>query len=665
MVLYGSVVRLPFYSDDIEFYTYLATISPLDIFTRADANGLYWRPIPQLLYYTLPPHARLWHMIVLWTHLLNVALVGALARRLRLNGWAMLAAMGVMAAFPFSVQAVAWVLSWGHVLSTTMILACVLCVLSSYRTKGVGVVARPTLAEGSFTATNQQDVGVVARPTLAEGIKEEDEREGRGKPSPLHKKTPFPPLWGKGWGGGSVLFGCLAPFTHENGILAAPVLALFLLWQAQHTGAWRKTFRRGVLLLVPIITVSAAYWLYRASLVRSNLVFGGDLVERVVGYLAYFAQGLSLPIQLAMNALEGDPVARIWHGTGVMFLLVAVLLLRKRERRLWTLFALIGLWWLGSCMPTVLALPPSYNLLYDERVLYVSSPSVALFFGLVVAALWGRLRVLVSLVLITTMAAIATIYLTLFGLMGGAWNETFVLVRSLPTETRGLVINFPRFMERSETLLPQMRPNAMMMQIEFTMRDVLWTNTRQEFPNWRGVAQVEALQDDTFPFALDVWQHYIGYGDFMDSTTLGAAIQDRDALIELSANGSYSAHLRGVRVTASDAPLAVFGAVALHEVTLEGDLVSLTWEKRGTLEQPLVAFVHRLCDGEIAAQSDVPPLHPSYSLQQWQVGETWRENRVLVAPPTCTTLRVGLYNANDGQPVLTDTGEAFVLVESR
>jgi hypothetical protein len=385
-----------------------------------------------------------------------------------------------------------------------------------------------------------------------------------------------------------------------------------------------------------------------------------------VRYLAYFAQGLSLPIQLAMNALEGDSVARIWLGTGVMLLLVAVLLLRHRERWLWWLLALVLLWWLGTCMPTVLALPASYNLLYDERVLYVSSPSVALFFGLVVAALWGRLRVWVTLALIMTMAAMAALYISLFSLMGGAWNATFAQVRALPPDTRGLVVNFPRFMEYSDTLLPQMRPNAMMMQIEFTMRDILWTNLRGEFPDWRGVAQVEALQDDAFPFALEVWKHYIGYGEFVDSTTFATAMQERDALIELTVDGTYRAQLRGVRVAVNEPPLALFGGVvALHGVMLDGDTVSLAWEKRGDISQPLVAFVHRLCGETIAAQSDLPPLHPAYRLAEWQVGETWREFRVLVAPDECNVLRVGIYNANDGQPLLTVKGEAFVLVSSQ
>ncbi len=632
MLLYGAVVRLPFYSDDIEFYTYLATISPLEIFAKADANGLYWRPIPQLLYYVLPPHAPTWHSIVLWTHLLNVALVGALARHLRLRGWATLAAMGIMAAFPFSVQAVAWVLSWGHVLSTTMILACVLCALKATSSPSLFLTAR--------SDARRLHIEKGAKPPSLYG-------EG------MRVRLLF-----------AVVFGCLAPFTHENGILVAPVLVLFLLWKAQDTRTWRSTLRTSIPLVLPIILVSVGYWLYRASLVRSQLIFDGDLLERIVRYLAYFAQGISFPIQVAMNALEGDSVARIWLGTGIMLLLASVLLLRARQRRYWLLALLVLAWWLGASMPTVLALPSSYNLLYDERVLYVSSPAVALFFGLIVATLWGQLRVITSLALVGSMAVVASLYIGLFSFMGGAWNSVFAQVRQLPSDTNGLILNFPRFMEYSNTLLPQMRPNAMMMQIEFTMRDVLWTNTRAEFPNWRGVAYVEALQHDRFPFALDVWNHYIGYGDFVDNTTLGDAIRERDAVIELSVDGQYHAQLRGVRTPASDNPTTTFGdVVALHAVTLENNQVSLTWEKVAPIDQPLIAFVHRLCEGDIAAQSDLPPLHPAYSLERWQVGEAWREVRELNAPNTCTTLRVGIYWASNGQPLMTENGEAFLVVD--
>jgi hypothetical protein len=602
MALYSATLRLPFYSDDIEFYTYLATISPQEIITRADANGLYWRPIPQALYYALPRHALTWHFIVLMTHLLAVALTGAVARRLGMGWLAAGAAMAFYGLFPFHVQSVAWVLSWGHVLSATLLLAAVWAWLGA-------------LAGGRR-----------ARRWLAAGV----------------------------------VAGCIAPFTHENGILAAPLLALVMVFR------WRRPALRAALAGLALVAgFSAFYWLYRGGLVAARPLLEGDLLQRLSVYFAYFLQGISFPAQLLMNAFEGDAVARVWVGAALFLALGAALVWRGPQRARRGTALLLLAWWALACLPTVLALPASYNIRYDERLLTITAAAAALLLALVVASL-PRLRWAALLALGGCMALIAGLYMQLFAFMGDGWQQMFALARQAQPDERVLVVNMPRFMEHSATVLPMMQPNAMMMQVEFPLRDILWTNTDLGLDNWRAVAAVAALQGQAFPFSLDVWNHYIGYGDFVTGGDIIPYIQQSDRVLRYRVeDGRYLVEDVGRRSVPTSLLIGYFDRTVMLtrlRETADGQGVLLTWSLAQPVEEPLIAFVHRLCGETLVAQSDQLPLGGLYSFEHWQEGDTWEETRLLPAPEGCHTYRVGVYRASDGQPLLTSQGEAYEMI---
>jgi hypothetical protein len=617
--LYAFVVQMPFYSDDIEFYTYLHTIQPIEILTRADANGLYWRPLPQATYYFLAPHAPTWHLIILATHVVNIALVGTVARRLRLNVLAQLIAMSVFAVFPFGVQAVAWVLSWGHVLSTTLLLASVWCFLHTLSAHTV------------------------------------------------HRAR---------WLFATVICGCLAPLTHENGILVLPLLGLLCVWTYsthtthRHIGTFITWLRTPTIwrTVVPIAIVHALYWVYRGSLVTSKINLSDDLPARFVKFLAFFAQGISLPIQLfsAPFATE-NAVTTVWIGVFVFALLCGLVLWRNPNRGAWGVFVLAWAWWFVASLPTVIALPPHYNIQYDERLLYVTMPAIALLFGVVLSRLRRLLAISASVALVVSMFLIASIYAQYWGFMGDGWNIFFQTTQKISPDKTGLVINFPRFMERATPFLPLMRPNAMMMQIEFTLRDIIWTNTRQEYPLWQGVTYLDELTVQPFPFVLDVWQHYIGYGEFVTREQLVSRFSQYDIITRfIVRDGKYVVETIGERVTASDsAPFAIFdNRLALQRATYANGYIELEWQKIAPIDQPLVAFVHVLCaDDSIATQSDSVPLAGYYGFEAWQVGDTWRENRYLPTPDvTCNRLRVGVYRADNSQNLPIQTGESWVIL---
>src|SRR5689334_6395940 len=81
-VLYTWTVRLPFFSDDVLHFRYATQVQTLDIWTKPDITGIYYRPVVNfilhvsLTYLGIPLSAPIWHAVILWNQLLNIALVG-------------------------------------------------------------------------------------------------------------------------------------------------------------------------------------------------------------------------------------------------------------------------------------------------------------------------------------------------------------------------------------------------------------------------------------------------------------------------------------------------------------------------------------------------------------------------------------------------------------
>src|SRR5690606_30390152 len=124
-----------------------------------------------------------------WNHLLNVALVGALARVIGLRKNGIWTAQLLFAAYPFSPQAVVWVLAWFHPL-----------ILSALLLSALG---------GLYWLRRPRTIGWLC---LA-------------------------------WGAG-----LLAPFIHENGVLAAPLTFWLLICTSNLKHPWRRL----ALLLLPM-----------------------------------------------------------------------------------------------------------------------------------------------------------------------------------------------------------------------------------------------------------------------------------------------------------------------------------------------------------------------------------------------------------------------------
>ncbi|XWX03013.1 hypothetical protein VZO05_10915 [Aggregatilineales bacterium SYSU G02658] len=150
-LLYTNGVALPFFSDDVETQRFVQPRTLLELWTQVEVNGAYYRPLANLLYRALPLDAALWHGLLLWLHLLTVALVGALARAL-IGRRAVFSAMLLYAAFPFHAQSVLWAGSIGHVLMVSLIVAaCVGALTDRPRLALLSGVAAPFAHESGVT----------------------------------------------------------------------------------------------------------------------------------------------------------------------------------------------------------------------------------------------------------------------------------------------------------------------------------------------------------------------------------------------------------------------------------------------------------------------------------------------------------------------------------
>ena len=144
---------------------------------------------------------------MVWAHLLNIALVGAVARQLYLKPSGVFFAMMVYSVFPFHAQAVLWIGAGFHLLLTILVLFASVAALRS-----------------------------------------------------LHN-------WH--WIVPAIVAGGLAPFAHETGVVTAALVFLIVWAQLGWRGLWQKRVTL-VAILFSMLMAAALYWLLRSQFVASS-----------------------------------------------------------------------------------------------------------------------------------------------------------------------------------------------------------------------------------------------------------------------------------------------------------------------------------------------------------------------------------------------------------
>lgn len=602
--LYTWTLRLPFFSDDVLHFRYATQAQTLDIWTKADITGIYYRPVVNFILHTalvyggVPLSAPLWHLVMVWTHLLNIALVGALARALRLSLGRQTVTMLLFAAFPFSAQAVVWVLAWFHPLATTTILATAGC--------GLGFLNR----KGAKRAKKRREAG---------------------------------------WLIAAWVVGGLAPFVHENGVLATPLLGLCILGLYGVRGTLARWQRTALVIVPPLLCALLYFWLRRVLFppVTTETPLGTYLVEN----LAAFAQGISFPLQFAAARLPFDGVTNAWLGF-IAFIILCILMYFSAPLRFKFLSPLLtgAGWWALASLPAALVLTPIYVQL-SERLLYIAAPGIALAYG----ALWANTGVwrakplqAARLLALIVVLALALGFISetnrLFAALGSGYREMSVLLRAA-ADVPTLLVNMPQQVDSTGYAMPLTRTHAFMLHDYLALRDFVWLNTGREF------SQLGAI---VYPDIIDPWEGYAPH--FYASGGLSVAQSDRVIVFSL-VDGQYTARLMGERALVSDEVVADFGGVVrLTDVAMSREdgllRVGLRWQRMSDEPVPYVVFTHVLCNDAIIDQSDGAPIANLHDFAQWQAGESWLDYRYLDIGSTsadCLALRVGLYNRDDNR----------------
>jgi hypothetical protein len=596
--LYASVIHMPFYNDDIQTFTYLSHVTAQEIIARADVTGVYYRPIVNLLYITLPLSIPQWHWLLLLNHLINVALVGAVLRALRQPISLTLMAMTIFAVFPLSTQAVYWVLSWVHPLIT----CCILIILYS----GLKIMAGA-------------------------------------------------PWW---WWLSLGAFALINPFVHESGVLAGGLLVLLWLVRWGVRGLIQR-WKTALLVLLLLAVGALLYLMVRSQLVTTSS--GLNPAQAMLENLLYFLQGLTFPAQfIAALSPRGQGQPLLLFGLALLlFGIIAVMLLR-RTRRHWNI-ALIGLaWWVLAILPSVLLLHPGY-VRYGERLHYLSAVGIAVFFGAALAGQRTWRRVFIFTVTLIIAVSISRSYSTLYLANSNAFQSLFRQLDEA-NGSRMLVINLPQHLERAPLLFPFTRVHASFVPYAGMLEDFNVLNTGKSYENihtaavpdrftdWTGYVNVlhygGIVQQQALSPLLQTYDRVVlfrAFGGEMLAALIGQALP-------------ASTPVRRPFWRYDD--VVQFEGMQAELYGNEFERVRLRWRKLTDETVPYVAFIHLICNETIVDQVDTGPLNDLYPFAQWQVGEAWDDYRYLRhydTPQSCLRLRVGLYNRENGQRAIITT----------
>jgi hypothetical protein len=455
--VYAPTITLPFFWDDIVHLRGVSTVSAEYIVTHHDLGAYYvgyYRPVVNLLLkFFAPTNASFWHLVILSNHLINIALVGAFTRQLRLSRRVQLLSMLGFAVFPFSYQAVIWILAWFHVLVLTLIL--------------ITCVASLKFMHGDWR------FGMIA-----------------------------------------VIAGSLAPFVHENGVLVTGLVLMItaLSWQrrllwvlvpissaaAAYLFIWVYLMQvslpnlsswYGMLMLAAVIpsrhhemVLPRINWKLVACLVAVCLIAlnlrGTGIWTALHPKAAYFLQGISYPVQLGFNhLLVGTAEQKAWMGGLVYGLLCLVGWWSCSDRAK----MLLAGGWIGlTCMPAVIGLNSGY-IMSAPRLFYVMSPGIALLLALLLDAIPAKwlsytLALVVCLMSINYIQQRQRLYTTL-------GREYQTMLQALPSDENVPItlINAPRWLGSEHNPFPLDQMGAVFIPDYISMQDFIFINTGKQY----------------------------------------------------------------------------------------------------------------------------------------------------------------------------------------
>lgn len=687
---YGGVTSLPLYMDDVIFGRYIEGVTLGELFTRIDLVP-YYRPLSNAPWKLImlanngayDPAG--FHRLNLIFHILNGWLVRLLADKMiareaqaawQRNIVAGLAAL-LYVLFPFSYQAVGWAAALGHVMATFGAL----------------------LAANAVLAWRQGDKG-------------EKSGEADGRPIGGHYSVLM--IW---------VGSAIAIFSHENGA-ATPFLVVMVfvlgsrfsvlssgfgvlssMFTVRRSNAGMKAtknpeprtqngeVRTLFVLLVPFLILAlyvAVWWVLPKARPNGIAVSPADWIANA----AYFAQGIGYPLaQVGAWTWKtfGLPREVVAAALGVIGGLAALLLAGKAGR--------VGVAWyvIAISVPTLL-LQRAYAI-DGPRLMMLASPGAALLWAAVVGRLagWGekkefntkaqRYRVAeggdkrerawlargLSVALAVVMVVSSGVFVGQRMGLHRTMSETYWQMFGWSGLREGNVfVNLPAWMAYRDEWYALGSEGITYMTDYIGLRDLVYVNTGE----WREVEYAsypaafpdlpqywwDALRVDRSAEAITEQVRALGRG-YVTTFTDGGWVWNNALPASLNDDRVQNHHFVN-GLTLEEAGIGT-NKNEMFEQTPEY-YVTLTWRAQSPIE-PVSAFVHIVCDGEVVAQADGAPLRGIVAFSSFAVGETWSESRVISLRGGLAdcVMRVGLYDPNTGERIALEDGGEYAEIGIR
>jgi hypothetical protein len=615
--LYAGSLRFPALYDEVYDLSHISDRTVLSLFDMRPYGTLNYRPVrlvPWIIVRDLFGwfRADMLHFVSLSVHVLNTALLAALAQRMtrlwhfRGYGFTAFSAL-VFGLFPFSYQAVIWSGALSHPMMT-------LC----------GIAGVHAFLSARMSRTS-------------------------------HRSKVFLGL--------SAILLLAACLSHEQGVVFGFLVVLF-----EGAFAWheRRRPRAGAFLLAGLMFLYAAFykWYLQPLWTDPRTLPLTDGMPELLSKTAYMAQGLVAWLLVISRYLFGLPQQK----SLIIFALtlvsnIAILLTLWRYKRL--MLGLLSLvWWGVAVAPAVILLSEGY-VLSGPRLMYAASVGIALLYAGVIATLLREWR---SYVLRGTLVVIVIGYsLWCVPYILDKFNETDRLataIRAIDADLRVsdpasqvLLIDFPlwsgplnpTFLIGSEGMLffqDEVLPaSTMIASVGNTQRQTV--HVRYSEPMMYGPQHVYGVGGQSVDaVALKdklLASNYI-YRFYYDLPGLRA---QRLAVIQPS--GSESAQLARFTKGQASATLETAQAVTCRDhVVLE-----MTWSNVTGLQEPVAVFVHGMdAGGQQVAVADRDPVGGLLPLNEIPAGVQVNERRAFTTTdslPAVAQIQVGVYSRVDGE----------------
>ncbi len=608
---YGRALRLPFFFDDLDHFPYIWSHTLGEIWASS-GNFPYYRPLGGTLWWATSalagPHVAWPHHLV---NLLLFGLAGLLTGRLADTLWRAAdapvnwprrwLATTLFLLFPFSYQAVPWIGAVYHPLVTGLILGAAVCATEAQR----------------------------------------------------------PAAW-RGWPVLGWLCIGLAPFAHENGLLAGPLTALVILAQSGW-GGWRRAW----LWCAPGLMAAGLWWLAP----RAGYSGGGlNSAETLFQNLSFFWQGAVYPTAWLAGRWQQqglNDLLAVWLVGGVTAAATFWLWARSRPGPALRPTVLAWLWFGLAILPSTVWLDFNY-VLSAPRLLMLGSVGVA--WGWTEAA-WriaarGRAaRIGVGLVVLGIIAH-SHYYLnsqmTQHQLLGeGVNGMTAAATAAQAQGQRALFLNAVSWMAARTPTYALAHDGVIFLPGYIAPSQLLTAQTD------KSATPLLARYDDIFP---DL-PYYVGLiGDGPDWDELAAA--PTQIFVVDYAQGGRVRPVGQVGVLgdwqgqaaqfadSAESPPTLFLLQAQLEPHDDELQLTLVWQVTTPPPLSLTPFVQALdANGALIAQVDGHPIGRTYPLGLWPAGQVAVDQRALPAAGVSRVL-VGLYDGLTGARWVARAGAA-------